>query len=66
VKTKKARLLALLQRQWVSPLDCLFECHLYTLAQRVSEFRAAGVIVEDRWAYSTSGSRFKEYRVRKL
>lgn len=60
--TKKAALLDLLRRQWVTPLDCLRHCHLMTLSQRVSEFRAQGIDVADKWI-ERDGARFKAYRI---
>jgi hypothetical protein len=60
--TKKADLFRLLSRQWVTPLDALQKCHIMTLAQRVSEFRAAGHVIHDKWVQS-NGARFKAYRL---
>lgn len=63
MKTKKGKLLALLKREWVGPLDALERVGVLALAQRVSEWRAAGINVIDRWQRSPSGSRYKQYRV---
>lgn len=41
-ETKKARLLKLLKTQWTTPLEALEACGILSLAQRVSEWRAAG------------------------
>lgn len=62
-KTKQDRLLKLLKREWVGPLDALERCGILSLAQRVSNWRAAGIPISDRWKTSPNGSRFKEYRV---
>lgn len=61
--TKTARLMKLLQRQYATPLDALNHCGVLSLAQRVSEFRAAGVMVADKWVICPSGSRVKAYHV---
>ena len=61
--TKSERLHDLLIRQWVSPIHALHSCGILSLAQRVSEWRAAGDKIVDRWVTSMNGSRFKEYRL---
>lgn len=61
--TKTARLLKLLRKQYVTPLECLELCGLLTLSQRVSEFRAAGLTVVDKWVDLPSGARVKAYRL---
>lgn len=60
---KKADLLALLQKQWVSPIEALTHCGIFSLAQRCSEWRAAGIEIADKWVESPSGARFKAYRI---
>jgi hypothetical protein len=62
-KTKQDRLLTLLKREWVGPLDALERCGILSLAQRVSNWRAAGIPITDRWQTSPSGSRYKQYKV---
>lgn len=59
--TKKALLMALLRKQWVTVKDSQRHCGLNNLAQRVSEFRAQGIVIRDAWI-SEGGSRFKAYR----
>jgi len=61
--TKKAALLDLLKKQWVTPVDALSHCGIFSLAQRCSEWRAAGIEIADKWVESPSGARFKAYRV---
>ncbi len=62
---KQARLLKLLKRQWITPLECLEQCGLMTLSQRVSEFRRDGLTIIDKWVETSSGSRVKAYRLLK-
>lgn len=61
-QTMESRLLALLRRKWVSPLDALKEAQCLSLAQRVSEWRAAGMDIADQWVTLPSGKRVKRYR----
>ena len=63
--TKKARLLALLKKQYVTPIDALDRCGIFSLAQRVSEWRAAGCVIGDKWVVTQSGARLKAYRLLK-
>ena len=62
-KTKQDRLLTLLKREWVGPLDALERCGILSLAQRVSNWRRDGIVINDRWQTSPSGSRYKQYKV---
>lgn len=61
--TKKQRLLSLLKREWVGPLDALERCGVLSLAQRVSEWRSCGITINDRWMTSPTGSRYKQYKI---
>lgn len=61
--TKTERLLKLLRHQYVTPLECLEQCGLLTLSQRVSGFRASGLKVIDKWVDLPSGARVKAYRL---
>lgn len=61
--TKTQRLMKLLRRQYVTPLECLEQTGLMTLSQRVSEMRAAGFKVIDKWVDLPSGARVKAYRL---
>jgi hypothetical protein len=62
-QTMEQRLLKLLRRKWVSPLVALKEAHCLSLAQRVSQWRAAGISIADQWVTLESGKRVKQYRV---
>ena len=59
----KSDLLTLLKRRWVSPMMALQMLGCMSLAQRVSEWRASGIVIHDRWAKTPSGKRHKEYRI---
>jgi hypothetical protein len=61
-ETKKARLFKLLGQRWVSNRAALELCGIYSLSQRVSEWRADGYTIVDKWVQS-SGARFKAYRL---
>lgn len=61
-ETMEARLLKLLKRKWVSPLDALREVGCLSLAQRVSQWRAAGIDIRDKWVELQGGKRVKSYR----
>jgi hypothetical protein len=61
--TMEARLLKLLRRKWVTPLDALREVQCLSLAQRVSQWRAAGIAITDKWVELSGGKRVKAYRV---
>ena len=63
--TKKAALLALLRNQYVTPIDALNRCDIFSLAQRISEWRAAGHLIGDKWIVTPSGARVKAYRLLK-
>ncbi|HYF37571.1 MAG TPA: hypothetical protein VD994_19875 [Prosthecobacter sp.] len=56
------KLFKLLKRKWTTPIDALREAGSFSLAQRVSEWRAAGIAIQDKWVES-NGKRFKAYRV---
>ena len=62
--TKKADLLALLGRQWVTPQIALTECRMMSLAQRVSQWRAQGYEFHQR-VMVVGRSRFASYRLAK-
>lgn len=61
-ETMEARLLKLLKRKWISPVDALNEAGCFSLAQRVSEWRAAGIDIRDKWVELNGGKRVKAYR----
>lgn len=60
--TKKQRVFNLMRRRWVSVKDSNRLCGLNSLAQRVSEWTAAGIKFERKWV-TEAGSRFRAYRV---
>ena len=59
--TKKAHLFALLGKRWMTHIDALDLCGIATISQRVSEWRAQGYTIIDKWVESP-GARFKAYR----
>lgn len=61
--TMHDKLLKLLRRKWVSPLTALNEAQCLSLAQRVSQWRAAGIAIKDKWVDLPSGKRVKAYRL---
>jgi hypothetical protein len=61
-ESKEQRLFKMLKRRWVSPQVAAESLSIYSLAQRVSEWRAAGVSIADEWV-SSGRSRFKKYRI---
>lgn len=68
-KTKKDRLLRVLKRRWLTPLEAVGECGLFSLSQRCGELRRSadlrreGYRVIDKWVHLPSGSRVKAFRV---
>jgi hypothetical protein len=61
-ESMESRLLRLLRRKWVSPLEALRDVGCMSLAQRVSEWRREGMHITDRWV-EANGKRFKSYRL---
>jgi hypothetical protein len=62
IATKKAALFAMLGKRWMTHIDALSLCGIATISQRVSEWRAAGHTIVDKWVQS-NGARFKSYRL---
>lgn len=62
-QTMEQRLMKLLKRRWTTPLDALNHAQCLSLAQRVSEWRRAGVEINDKWVGLSNGKRVKAYRV---
>lgn len=62
-ETKKDNLFSLLRRQYVTPIDALNQCGIFSLAQRVSEWRRDGHLIGDKWIVTPSGARLKAYRL---
>lgn len=63
--TKKAHLFRTLRTRWLTPLEAVAVCGIFSLSQRVSEWRAQGHCIVDRWVKLPSGSRVKSYRLTK-
>lgn len=64
-ETKQAKLLALLKQRYVTPLDALNSCGIFSLAQRVSGWRRQGMVIGDKWLVTANGSRVKAYKLLK-
>jgi len=59
----KTELIALLKKQWVTPLMALQQLQCMSLSQRVGELRRSGeYAIADKWV-STDTKRFKAYRI---
>lgn len=64
-ETKKAALLALLRRRWVTPLVALQSVGVLSLSQRISEWRRYdGLEFDQRTVVTDSGARVAAYRLR--
>lgn len=61
--TKKAKLLATLQRKWLTPLDAAIECGVFALSQRCGDFRREGYCVIDKWVTTLGGARVKAFHI---
>lgn len=59
----KDRLLNLLKRQYVTPLDALSKAGCLSLSQRAGDFAREGYTVLKRWVDLPNGKRVKAYRV---
>ena len=59
--TKKAALLALLRKQYVTPLIALHHCRILSLSQRISNWRAQGYEFAQR-VVECDGSRVAAYK----
>ena len=64
--TMKTELLALLRREWVTPLYALEAVNCLSLSQRCGELRRDGHTVLDKWVSTQSGKRIKAYRVARV
>jgi hypothetical protein len=75
--TMKADLMARLLKGWTTPIDALNDCKCFSLAQRVSEWRAdrsymsaiphervtkPPPLILDKWVDLPNGKRVKAYR----
>lgn len=64
-ETKKAALLQLLRRRWVTPLVALQSVGVLSLSQRISEWRRYdGLEFDQRTVVTSSGARVAAYRLR--
>lgn len=63
MKTKRERLLSLMKRQYVTPLEALEQTGNFALSQRAGEFAREGWKVAKRWVALPSGSRVMSYRI---
>lgn len=61
--TMKTQLLALLKKQWVTPLIALEKVNCLSLSQRAGSFRRDGINVVSKWVTTPSGKKVKAYRV---
>jgi Helix-turn-helix domain len=59
----KQRLYDLLKKKWVSPITALNEANCFSLAQRVSNWRADGIVILDKWIDLPNGKRVKAYKL---
>lgn len=57
------KLLALLKKQWVTPVDALNGAGCLSLSQRCGDLRRDGINVMDKWVDLPSGKRVKSYHV---
>ena len=60
--TKKAKLFRLLGQRWMTHAEAMRLCKIQTISQRVSEWRADGHCIIDKWVQSP-GARFKAYKL---
>ena len=63
VPCMKARLLAELGRRWLTPQDALRAVGCMSLAQRVSQWRAAGFEFHQRWVKTGPHTRVAAYKL---
>lgn len=63
--TKTSDLYRTLCKRWLTPLEAVEACGIFSLSQRCGEFRREGHVVLDRWVTLPSGSRVKAYTISK-
>lgn len=62
--SQNQQLISLLKKRWVTPLMALERTSCMRLAARISDIKAAGYSVEDKWITGkTTKRRFKAYRI---
>lgn len=62
-ETMEARLLKLLKRRYVTPLDALSAVGCLSLSQRCGEFARDGVNIVKKWVALPNGKRVRAYKV---
>ena len=63
-QTKLARLIRLMRRQYVTPVQALMNCGLFSLSQRCGELeRKHGYKLSRKWVTTKSGSKVMSYRI---
>jgi hypothetical protein len=62
-QTMTDRLVKLMKRRYVTPLDALQHANCLSLSQRCGDLRRAGIEVIDKWVDLDSGKRVKAYRI---
>lgn len=61
--TMEARLLKLLKRRYVTPLDALREVGCLSLSQRAGDFARQGHALAKKWVDLPNGKRVRAYRI---
>ena len=59
----RARLLALLARQYVTPIDALNHAGCLSLSQRVGEMIREGVLIHKKWVALPGGKKCMSYKL---
>jgi hypothetical protein len=62
-QTMTDKLVKLMKRRYVTPLDALQHANCLSLSQRCGDLRRAGIEVIDKWVDLDSGKRVKAYRI---
>lgn len=60
--THTAKTRQLLRKGWITALECAQQGGCLSLSQRVSEMRAEGEFVADKWVETAGGARIKAYK----
>lgn len=62
-QTMRDKLVRLMKRRYITPLDALQHAGCLSLSQRCGELRRAGVEVLDKWIELPGGKRVKGYKL---
>lgn len=62
-QTMRDKLVSLMKRRYVTPLDALEHAQCLSLSQRAGDLRRAGIKVLDKWIELPNGKRVKGYRI---